>query len=59
MTKLTKEDLVKDIRALGVKEGDLLHLKVSMKSIGDVEGGAKTLLDALLEVVGKEGTLIF
>ncbi|MDD3686190.1 MAG: AAC(3) family N-acetyltransferase [Bacteroidales bacterium] len=58
MAKLTKEDLVKDIRALGVKEGDLLHLKVSMKSIGEVEGGAKTLLDALLEVVGKEGTLI-
>ena len=35
----TKNDLVKDIRALGVKEGDLLHLKVSMKSIGDVDGG--------------------
>lgn len=58
MAKLTKEDLINDIRALGVNEGDLLHLKVSMKSIGEVEGGARTLLDALLEVVGKEGTLV-
>lgn len=58
MAKLTKEDLVKDIKALGVKNGDLLHLKVSMKSIGEVKGGAKTLLDALIEVVGPDGTLI-
>jgi len=54
----TKDDLIKDLKKLGVKSGDLLHLKVSMRSIGKVDGGAKTLLDALLEVVGHEGTLI-
>jgi len=54
----TKDDLIRDLKKVGVKEGDLLHLKVSMKSIGKVEGGAKTLLEALLDVVGSEGTLV-
>jgi aminoglycoside N3'-acetyltransferase len=54
----TKNDLVKDLIKVGVQQGDLLHLKVSMRSIGKVEGGANTLLNALLEVVGPEGTLV-
>ncbi|MDD3741315.1 MAG: AAC(3) family N-acetyltransferase [Bacteroidales bacterium] len=53
-----KEDLIKDLKEIGVKQGDLLHMKVSMKAIGNVEGGAQTLLDALLETIGPEGTLI-
>ncbi|HNQ68653.1 MAG TPA: AAC(3) family N-acetyltransferase [Bacteroidales bacterium] len=56
--QLRKEDLVNDLKKIGIKEGDLLHMKVSMKAIGNVEGGAKTLLDALLEIIGPEGTLI-
>jgi aminoglycoside N3'-acetyltransferase len=55
---ITKNDLIKDLSALGVKSGDLLHLKVSMRAIGKVEGGAATLLDALLDIVGEEGTLV-
>ncbi|HOZ30275.1 MAG TPA: AAC(3) family N-acetyltransferase [Bacteroidales bacterium] len=54
----TKEDLIKDLKGIGVKQGDLLHMKVSMKAIGNVEGGAQTLLDALLDTIGSEGTLI-
>lgn len=61
MTKeitFTKEDLVQDLKSIGIPEGALLHLKVSLKSIGKIEDGPNTLLDALLEVVGKEGTLV-
>ncbi len=56
--KLNKTDLVNQIRNIGVKGADLLHLKVSMRSIGDIDGGAQTLLNALLEVVGEKGTLV-
>jgi aminoglycoside N3'-acetyltransferase len=56
--KLDKADLINQIRDVGVKTGDLLHLKVSMRSIGEIAGGAETLLDALLEVVGEKGTLV-
>jgi aminoglycoside 3-N-acetyltransferase len=55
---LTKNDLIKDLHALGLKSGDMLHLKVSMRAIGQIDGGAKTLLDALLDVVGEKGTLV-
>lgn len=55
---IDKERLVKDLKALGVRQGDLLNVKVSMSSIGYVVGGAKTLIDALLEVVGSKGTIV-
>ena len=55
---ITKEELVKDLKGLGIKQGDLLNLKVSLKSIGKVENGANTLIEAALEVVGEEGTLV-
>ena len=55
---MTKQDLVTDLKMLGVKEGETLNVKASMKSIGFVEGGAKTLIDALVEAVGPKGTII-
>ncbi len=55
---LTKQDLINDLEKIGVKKGDLLHLKVSMRSIGKIEGGADTLVEALLDVVGEEGTIV-
>ncbi len=50
--------MVWDLTTLGLKRGDLVNVKASLKSIGFVEGGIKTLLDALLEVVGEEGTIV-
>jgi aminoglycoside 3-N-acetyltransferase len=55
---ITKDDLVRDLRNLGLAAGDLLNVKVSLKSIGWIEGGANTLIDALLDVVGENGTII-
>jgi len=54
----TRDSLVDDFRKLGIEKGDILNLKISLKSIGLVEGGAETVIDALLEVVGDEGTLV-
>jgi len=49
---------VNDLLKLGVKRGDLLNVKVSMKSIGMVEGGAATVVEAIREAVGPEGTFV-
>ncbi len=57
-TNINKETLVKDLRNLGVKNGDLLYIKASMRSLGRIEGGANTFIDATLDVVGKEGTIV-
>ena len=51
------EELVENIKYLGVKKDDVLLVHSSMKAIGDVEGGADTVIDALMEAVS-EGMLI-
>ena len=54
----SKENIIRDIKALGVVPGDMVFLRVSYKSIGKVEGGPQTVLDAIMEVVGCNGTII-
>ncbi|MDA3812082.1 MAG: AAC(3) family N-acetyltransferase [Spirochaetaceae bacterium] len=54
----TKDDLIKDIRAMGIKPTDTLMIHSSMKAIGKVDGGAETVLDAFIEYM-KDGLLIF
>ena len=54
---ITKTMLVNDLKKLGIQEGDRLNVKASLKSIGHIEGGANTLIDALLEVIGETGTI--
>jgi aminoglycoside 3-N-acetyltransferase len=54
----SKQDLVNDLKKLGVMKGDLLNVKCSLRSIGKIAGGAETLVEALLESVGREGTIV-
>jgi len=58
MVSVSKGKIVKGLRNLGVKQGDALLVHSSLKSFGLVEGGAETVIDALLEAVGPEGTVM-
>lgn len=53
------EQLKHDLRELGISAGDLLVVHSSFKSLGPVEGGAETVIAALKDVLGAEGTLVF
>ena len=55
---LTTANLVQDFLQLGVPRGGLLMVHSSLRSIGHVSGGAETVVDALLEVLGPSGTLV-
>jgi aminoglycoside 3-N-acetyltransferase len=55
---MNKEQLISEFKAIGIKEGMDLQVHSSLKSIGHVEGGADTIIDALLETLGAEGTLM-
>jgi aminoglycoside 3-N-acetyltransferase len=55
---LTCKNLFDGFRALGVKAGDTLLVHSSYKSLGDVDGGPKTVIAALEDALGVEGTLI-
>src|SRR4051812_24587594 len=54
---VTFDQIVDDIRAMGVQAGDLLLVHSSLKSIGNVIGGAQTAARALIEVVSPGGTV--
>ncbi len=53
----TKEDLKKQIGALGIKTDDTVLIHTSFKSLGDVEGGPDMLIDAFCEYLS-EGRFI-
>ncbi len=55
---VTKEKLLDSLRTLGVKPGMMIEVHSSLSSFGYVVGGAKTVVDVLMEAVGKNGTLL-
>jgi aminoglycoside N3'-acetyltransferase len=56
--KITKDQIRTDLRKMGITEGDHVAVTLSFKSIGFVNGGPDAFIDALLEVVGPEGTIM-
>jgi aminoglycoside 3-N-acetyltransferase len=54
---ITTKEIASDLRALGLVEGMNLVVHSSLSSLGKVEGGADAVVDALLEALGKSGTL--
>lgn len=55
---LTREALVDDLRALGVRHGQTLLVHASLSAIGWVEGGPATVVAALHDSVGETGTIV-
>ncbi len=55
---LSQQNLVAAMQDAGLGEVDRLLMHSSLHSLGRVDGGAETLIDALLEVLGEEGTLM-
>jgi aminoglycoside 3-N-acetyltransferase len=55
---ITYECLINDLRKLGIKKGDKVGVHSSLKSLGHVIGGAETVINVLLDVIGPEGTLL-
>ena len=51
-------ELVSNLKNIGIEEGDILLVHSSLKKIGFVEGGPKTVIEALLKVISSEGTLV-
>lgn len=54
----TVRSLTEDLRALGVRRGDVLMMHSSYKSLGAVAGGPQAVVQALLDVLGPAGTLV-
>jgi aminoglycoside 3-N-acetyltransferase len=57
-TVITRRRIVADLEHLGLKSGENVLVHSSLSSLGFVEGGANSVIDALLEVLGPQGTLL-
>ncbi len=55
---MNKECIKHDLERLAIGKGETVFFHSSLKSIGYVEGGAETVIDAFLEVIGEHGTLV-
>lgn len=58
MKVIIKDDIVNELKKIGLKKNDVVMVHTSLKSMGYVCGGAQTVIEALLEVVGEEGTVM-
>lgn len=55
---MTKQEIVNGLRGLGIKNGDMILLHSSLYSLGHVDGGPEAVIDAFIEAIGPEGTLL-
>lgn len=56
--EVAKNDITDGLRHLGLRRGSIIMVHSSLSSFGHVDGGADTVIDALLEAVGPEGTVV-
>jgi aminoglycoside N3'-acetyltransferase len=57
--EFTKDQIIVQLKALGIKPGDGLVVHSAFSTVGKVRGGPDAMIDALLEVVGPEGHIMF
>ena len=55
---LTQKDIVDDLKRLGLERGTAVEVHSSLSSLGFVEGGASTVISALMDVVGEDGAIV-
>lgn len=54
---LSQRGMVRGLRQTGLKSGDVVLAHSGMRAFGRIEGGAETVVAAILEVLGERGTL--
>ena len=58
MEVILKDDIACQLRKVGLEQGDTVMVHTSLKRMGYVCGGAQTVIEALIEVVGDTGTIL-
>ena len=57
-TPRTPESLSNDLRELGLATGDSVIVHSSLSSLGHVDGGAATVIEALMDIVTSDGAIV-
>lgn len=54
---MNKNELIGEFKRIGITEGMELEVHSSLSSFGYIEGGAETVIEALIECVGESGSI--
>lgn len=54
---VSSKSLARDMKTLGVSNGDGIFVHASMRSIGQVVGGARSFIEACMATVGRDGLI--
>ena len=57
MKVITKQDIINGLVNLGLQSGDEIEVHSSLGSFGFVDGGAETVISALKDIVGENGSI--
>lgn len=52
---IAKQAIIAALRNVGVSKGDTLLVHSSLSACGHIEGGAQTIIESIIEVIGEEG----
>ncbi len=55
---IAENDIIEQLKQNGLKAGDVAMVHSSLSRLGNVQGGASTVIRALIEVLGDDGTLV-
>lgn len=55
---ITQNDIEQGLRRLGLKSQDIVEVHSSLSAFGWIDGGADAVVDALMNVVGDQGTIV-
>ncbi len=55
---VTKERLISDLKKIGLNQGDHVSIASALSRVGNIIGGPEAFIDAVIEVIGPEGTLM-
>lgn len=55
---LVRKDIEAGLTQIGVTPGQMVEVHSSLSSLGWVEGGAATVVDALMGIIGEEGSIV-
>ena len=55
---VTHNEIIKRLKTLGLTKGDKVMVHSALSSFGTVKGGADTVIDGLLSIVGSTGTIL-
>ncbi len=58
MKAITKDEIISAFKEVGLNKGSNVMVHASLSKLGYVCGGAQAVIEALIEVVGEEGTIM-